>query len=134
MTTLLKEEKERGQISGSDIRDFIMAGNAKVTFVNTETGNRFTYKVSAPMDREKMLGILNPQHVLFPCLLGQITGTTIAILAVFLTLRILPKLPKATTLVQLALRHLLGFGNTVMTCPNILRFGMRGNADVVAVL
>ena len=53
MTTLIKGEKERGQFSGSDIRDFIMAGNAKVTFLNTETGNRFTYKVSAPMDREK---------------------------------------------------------------------------------
>lgn len=38
------------RLVGQDIRRFLLAGNARVTFRNTQTGNRFTYRIRASKD------------------------------------------------------------------------------------
>jgi len=38
----------RGQLTHADAIPFLLAGDATVTFQNTETGNRFTYRLSCP--------------------------------------------------------------------------------------
>lgn len=40
-------ETERGQLDRQEARSYLLAGRAVVTFRNSETGNRFTFKVSA---------------------------------------------------------------------------------------
>lgn len=37
----------RGQLKGSDVLDYILAGNATFTVENSETGNRFTFKITS---------------------------------------------------------------------------------------
>jgi hypothetical protein len=39
---------EMGQLLGNDIKDFIFGGNATFTVINTQTKNRFTFKVKHP--------------------------------------------------------------------------------------
>jgi len=41
-------ETTRGELKQADILPFITAGNARITIQNTETGNRFTFKVRKP--------------------------------------------------------------------------------------
>ncbi len=41
---------EEGRLSQSNAREYLLAGNAVVTFRNSSTGNRFTYKVRRPDD------------------------------------------------------------------------------------
>lgn len=40
----------RGKLAHADALDFILAGNATVTLLNTDTGGRYTYKVVQPKD------------------------------------------------------------------------------------
>lgn len=47
-----KEAPEHGRLDRSLARDYLLAGQAVVTFLNTESGTRFTYKVSAHKDGE----------------------------------------------------------------------------------
>lgn len=45
--------QNRARIYGSeDQLAYMLAGNAKVTLVNSDTGNRFTYKISASKNQE----------------------------------------------------------------------------------
>lgn len=39
---------EEGRLSQGNAREYLLAGNAVVTFRNSSTGNRFTYKVRRP--------------------------------------------------------------------------------------
>ena len=41
-----------GLLKNDTALDFILAGNATVTFLNTQSKNRFTFKVSKPKDSE----------------------------------------------------------------------------------
>lgn len=47
-----KEAPARGRLDRSLARDYLLAGRAIVTFLNVESGTRFTYKVSAHEDGE----------------------------------------------------------------------------------
>lgn len=40
-----------GQLCGSQIASFALAGNATITVVNPRSGARFTYKIKAPRNR-----------------------------------------------------------------------------------
>lgn len=44
------EVPQRGQLRGNDAIDYIYGYNAKVTFQNINSGNRFTYRIRAPKD------------------------------------------------------------------------------------
>lgn len=48
----MKTEKEIHPLTGSDLTNFIFAGNATFTVVNETTGNRFTFRV------RKLVGVL----------------------------------------------------------------------------
>lgn len=39
---------ETGQLNGTDIIKFVLAGNATFTLKNTNTGNRFTFRIRQP--------------------------------------------------------------------------------------
>lgn len=43
---------EGKKLNNSDALNFILAGNSTVTFLNPETGNRFTYKVKKAKDSD----------------------------------------------------------------------------------
>jgi hypothetical protein len=43
---------EGKKLNNSDALNFILAGNSTVTFLNTETDNRFTYKVKKAKDND----------------------------------------------------------------------------------
>lgn len=43
------------QLKNSDALKFIFAGNSTVTFLNTETQNRFTFRVKKAKDKDKLL-------------------------------------------------------------------------------
>ena len=42
----------KGQLLNSEALNFILAGNATVTFLNPKTDNRFTYKITKPKDSD----------------------------------------------------------------------------------
>ncbi len=41
-----------GQLQNDSALDFILAGNSTVTFLNTQSQNRFTFKVTKPKDKD----------------------------------------------------------------------------------
>lgn len=41
-----------GLLQNNSALDFILAGNATVTFLNTQSQNRFTFKVTKPKDKD----------------------------------------------------------------------------------
>lgn len=42
----------QGKLQNSEALNFILAGNATVTFLNPKTDNRFTYKITKPKDKD----------------------------------------------------------------------------------
>ena len=41
----METKKEIHELKGSDLKNFVFAGNATFTIVNEQTGNRFTYRI-----------------------------------------------------------------------------------------
>ena len=48
ITEVESANPEMGQLLGGDIKNFIFGGNATFTIINTNTKNRFTFKIKEP--------------------------------------------------------------------------------------
>ena len=61
ITGITSANPEMGQLLGDDIKNFIFGGNATFTVINTQTKNRFTFRVKQPKNNKSVffVSVLN---------------------------------------------------------------------------
>lgn len=61
ITGITSANPEMGQLLGDDIKKFVFGGNATFTVTNTNTRNRFTFKVKQPKNNDSVffISVLN---------------------------------------------------------------------------